>query len=104
MDVNTIIDTYLGTIGGGACVPVSGVPSITGIFCVLVKIVNYLLTTGGFIAFIFLVVGGLQYMVSGGDEKAITTAKSTITYSVFGLLIILASVIVINTILSTLLK
>jgi hypothetical protein len=51
-----------------------------------------------------LVYGGLQYMISGGDEKAITAAKSTVQYSVFGLLVILGAILIINTVISTLVK
>lgn len=43
------------------------------------------------VAIIFIVIGGLMYMFSAGDEKRATTAKSTITYAVIGLAIVLAA-------------
>jgi hypothetical protein len=73
--------------------------SVTGIFCVLGNIINTMVTVAGFVVFLVLVYGGLQYMISGGDEKALTTSKSTITHAVLGLFIILGAVLVINTIL-----
>ena len=79
--------------------PSTGLPEISGIFCVLVNIINYLLSIGAAVSFIMLVVGGLQYMISGGDEKAITTSKSTITYAVLGLIIIFGAILIINTVL-----
>ncbi|HEX7586293.1 MAG TPA: hypothetical protein VF390_01525 [Patescibacteria group bacterium] len=43
------------------------------------------------VAIIFLVIGGLMYMMSAGDEKMITRAKSTIGGALIGLAIALAS-------------
>ncbi|HLD96519.1 MAG TPA: hypothetical protein VI794_02305 [Patescibacteria group bacterium] len=77
---------------------------ISGIFCIIENVITTLLGVGGVIAFLFLVYGGLQYIISGGDEKAITVAKSTITYAALGLILILASILIINTVLSTFLK
>ncbi|KRT67340.1 MAG: conserved membrane protein of unknown function [candidate division WWE3 bacterium CSP1-7] len=93
------IDRFIGSYTGGQCVPSTGLPEISGIFCVLVNIINYLLSIGAAVSFIMLVVGGLQYMISGGDEKAITTSKSTITYAVLGLIIIFGAILIINTVL-----
>ncbi len=94
MTVDQILQ-YLGDVGGALGTPCP-TDQITGIFCILVKIINYLLAAGGAVAFIFLVVGGLQYMVSGGDEKAISSAKATITYAVLGLVVILSAILIIT--------
>jgi len=105
--VNDIISRYLGSFGsGGSCAQLTtaGIPEITGLFCILNNIINYLLTIAGGIALIFVLVGGLQYMVSGGDEKAITSSKSTITYAVLGLAITLGAILILNTVLSILIK
>ncbi len=93
--LNRVLDRYLGSLSGGECL----LDKISGIFCVIINIINKLLTVGGLIALLFLAIGGLQYMISGGDEKALTTAKATITYAVLGLLIILGSILIINTLL-----
>jgi hypothetical protein len=93
--LNRVLDKYIWSMSGGTC----GTGSITDIFCIITNIINKLLTVGGFIALLFLVIGGIQYMASGGDEKALTTAKGTITYSVLGLLIMLGSILIINTLL-----
>lgn len=94
--IDTVVSRFL---GGITC----STEEISGIFCVLIRIINILLATGGAVAFLFLVWGGLQYMISGGDEKAITTSKATITYAVLGLVLILASVFIINFFLADLL-
>ncbi len=46
------------------------------------------------IAFIFW--GGISFILSGGDEEKIKSAVSTIRYSIFGLIITILSVIVVN--------
>ncbi len=46
------------------------------------------------IAFIFW--GGISFILSGGEEDKIKAAVSTIRYSIFGLIITILSVIVVN--------
>lgn len=38
----------------------------------------------GFVAVLFIVIGGIMYMLAAGDEKKITAAKNTITAAVIG--------------------
>lgn len=39
------------------------------------------------LAVIFLIFGGIQYIVSGGDEKGITSARKRITGAIIGFII-----------------
>jgi len=96
MSVESIIETYLGVTFGETC----STEEITGIFCIIGKLIFYLLLLVGAISLVMFVVGGLQYMASGGDEKALTTAKSTLTYAVLGLFIVLLSSVIVSTVLS----
>lgn len=43
------------------------------------------------VAILFIVIGGIMYILSAGDEKKMTTAKSTITAAMIGLAIALAA-------------
>ena len=45
----------------------------------------------GIIAVIFIVVGGIRYMTSAGEASKAESAKKTITYSVIGLVVVLAA-------------
>lgn len=45
----------------------------------------------GIAAFIMLIVGGFQYLTAGGDPKKTQAASSTLTYAIFGLVIVLAA-------------
>ncbi len=92
--VNRAIQALGRIVGGYQCTT----EEISGLVCVLVNLINKLLAAGGLVALLFVLVGGIQYMISGGDEKAITTAKATLTYAVLGLLIILGSILLVNVI------
>ena len=93
--LNRVINRYLQGLTGGACPQ----EEITGIFCVIANLIDKLFAVAAFVALMFFVCGGLQYMASGGDPKALTVAKATISYSILGLFIILGAILIINTIL-----
>lgn len=50
-------------------------------------IVNILLFIVGIIAVIMLIIGGIRYVVSGGDQTAVTAAKNTILYAIIGIIV-----------------
>lgn len=52
------------------------------------------------IAIIFIVLGGLMYMLSGGNEKTITRAKACVGGAIIGLAIVLAAPIFLNEIIA----
>ncbi|MBL7155481.1 MAG: hypothetical protein ISS88_03215 [Candidatus Portnoybacteria bacterium] len=43
------------------------------------------------VAALMIVVGGFQYMLSGGNEEKVATARKTIYWSLIGLIVILGS-------------
>lgn len=45
---------------------------------------------------IFILYGGLRWILSQGDKKGVEEARKTITYSIIGLLIVLLSFFIIN--------
>lgn len=59
------------------------------------KAINLLSVIGGILAVIFLIIGGMRYVTSGGASDKVGTAKNTILYALIGLVIIaLAQLIV----------
>jgi len=52
----------------------------------------------GIIALILLVLGGIQYMSSGGDKIAVEQARGRITSAIVGLVIVFGAYLVINVI------
>lgn len=53
------------------------------------------------IATLMLVIGGTMFFFAGGDPGKITTAKSLMTSTIIGLVIIFAAFLIVGTILST---
>jgi len=70
----------------------------------LTQVLNNLLTNLKsvviIVAIIFIVIGGLMYMMSGGNEKTITRAKSCVAGAIIGLAIVLAAPIFLREILT----
>ena len=66
----------------------------------LKTIVNIILFILGAIAVIVIVIGGLRYVLSGGDANAIKGAKDTILYAVVGLIVALLAYAIVNFVLT----
>ena len=73
----------------GPASPVS-VPDAIG------RVTNLLLYIVGIAAVIMLVVGGLRYVLSGGDSKNTQAAKDTILYAVIGIVVALLGYAIVN--------
>ena len=77
----------------------------TGSTCtngVVTTIANTALFIIGSVAVLMLIYGGIRYTISGGDEKAITSAKNTILYSVIGIVVAVAAYAIVNFVIGTL--
>lgn len=57
--------------------------------------VGAILALAGIALFIMLVIGGVKYITSGGDQKAAEGAKNTITYAIGGVVLILLSYLIL---------
>lgn len=51
----------------------------------VIRIVNLIVPTAFIILTIMLLVGGIRYLVSGGDSKATQVAGQTITWALLGI-------------------
>ncbi|OGI27178.1 MAG: hypothetical protein A2359_01435 [Candidatus Moranbacteria bacterium RIFOXYB1_FULL_43_19] len=58
---------------------------------VLTNIMSYLKKIAGSIALIFIILGGIMYMVSAGDKERMEKAKNTLIYALAGFAIVVAS-------------
>ena len=68
---------------------------VSGIAKLASDILLILTGAAAIIAFIFIIIGGFKFLTSGGDEKKVASASSTLTYAIIGLAVtILAFVIV----------
>lgn len=70
----------------------------TGIFR---TITNVLLFVLGAISVIMIIIGGLRYVISGGNATAVTAAKNTILYAIVGVIVALLAYAIINFVLDS---
>ncbi|MFH0749887.1 MAG: hypothetical protein V1917_03160 [Candidatus Gottesmanbacteria bacterium] len=61
---------------------------ITDIGQLVSAVVGTLLILAALMAFLFLILGGLQWITSGGDKAAMETARNKITHAIVGLIIV----------------
>lgn len=59
-------------------------------------ITNTLLFLVGVISVIMLIIGGIRYVVSGGDQNAVTGAKNTILYAIIGIVVAFLAFAAVN--------
>lgn len=59
-------------------------------------IVNIMLFIIGAISVIMLIIGGIRYVVSGGDQNAVSGAKNTILYAIIGIIVALLAYAIVN--------
>jgi hypothetical protein len=55
----------------------------------------------GAISVIMLIIGGIRYVVSGGDSSAVTSAKNTILYAIVGIIVALLAYALVNFVLTS---
>ncbi len=72
-----------------------------GIFTV---IANTLIFLVGAISVIFLIIGGLRYVISNGDSKNVTAAKDTILYAIIGIVVAVISFALVQFVITALNK
>lgn len=70
---------------------------VTGIAQTVIKIFSWVV---GIISVIMVIVGGFQYVTSGGDSGKVTTAKNTIMYALIGIVIVALSQLMVNYVLA----
>lgn len=64
------------------------------------NIVNTMIFVVGAAATIMIVVGGLRYTLSNGDQGSIKSAKDTILYAVIGVIIAVSAYAIVNFVLT----
>jgi hypothetical protein len=68
----------------------------------VLEIVNrgfaYAIIIAGFLSVIFIFVGGISFILSGGAEEKIKQAVSTIRYAIIGLIVTVLAVVIVGTV------
>lgn len=71
----------------------------TGLRGIVLTIVNFFLTFLGLLAVIMVIYGGFLYVSSAGNEENVNKAKKILLYAVLGIVVIIISFALVNTIL-----
>lgn len=58
--------------------------------------IAYAIIAAGILSVIFIFIGGISFILSGGQEDKIKQAVSTIRYAIIGLVITIIAVIIVN--------
>ena len=62
------------------------------------SIINIVLGIVGGLAVLFIIIGGVRYIISAGNPDQAGAAKKTILYAVIGLLVVIFSYVIVNVI------
>lgn len=63
---------------------------------ILINVLNFLLGVVGILSIIILVIGALMYLTAAGDENRIEDGKKAVTYSVIGITLALAAMVIVR--------
>ncbi len=80
---------------GGAGQP-AAVANASSLGTILQNVLNFLLSMAGILAIIMLVIGGLMYFAAAGDETRADTAKKIVKFSIIGIAVALASLVIVT--------
>ena len=62
------------------------------------RMIAYAIIIAGLLSVVFIFVGGISFILSGGQEDKIKQAVSTIRYSILGLIVTVLAVVLVGTV------
>jgi len=79
---------------------VADVATVGSLVSVMKNIITSLVAVVGVVLFIMLIIGGVNFLFSGGDQKKLEKAKGTITSALIGFLLFIGSYLILRLIQS----
>jgi hypothetical protein len=70
----------------------------------IVQATKIILALTGMLAVLFIIIGGLRYITSGGSPEAVKSAKNTVTYAIIGLVIAVMAFAIVNVVTNLLIN
>ncbi len=64
-------------------------------------IIKLMLFIGGAVAVLFVIIGGYQYMTSGGNSEQAEKGKTTVVNAIIGIVLIVLAWVIINVVVGT---
>jgi len=71
-------------------------PAKAGLITTIIRIINALLVLAAIAAIVFVIIGGVRYITSQGDEDATEQAKNSIIYAIIGIIVIILAAVIVN--------
>lgn len=87
-----------GLTGIGGLFGTGNLSSTTSLSQLLPEIIQLLLGIAGGVAVVFVIIGGYQYITSGGNEESAEKGRKTLTNAIIGIIIIVLSYAIITVI------
>ncbi len=85
---------------GGPSISVTGPPGVETTGNILTNLPQFIVTVAFLIAIVlaivFIIISGIQWIISGGDAKKIEGARNRLVYSIVGLIVVFLSFIIIG--------
>lgn len=69
-----------------------------GIFTTITNVLLYLV---GAVSVIMIIIGGIRYIVSGGNSANVTAAKNTILYAIVGIIVSILGYAIVNFVITS---
>lgn len=66
------------------------------LFTIIKNVINVMLYAAGIIAVVMIIIGGINYAISSGDNAKVTSAKNAIFYAVIGLIVAALAYAIVN--------
>lgn len=66
------------------------------LYGVIRTIIQVMLIIGGIIAVIMIILGGIRYTTSNGDQADVKAAKDTILYAIIGLIVAMGGYVIVT--------
>lgn len=79
----------------GVCFPLNTGLSETSVASIILNLMKWMLYLFGFLAIIAFVISGIQYLSAAGNMNMIETAKRNMNYSIIGVIVALAGVVIL---------
>ena len=84
---------FAATMGGVTNEDVATIGSIPSLFK---NIVQAAVAFAGVVLFVMLLIGGFNFLFSGGDQKKLEAAKGTISSAIIGLVVLISAYIIFS--------
>lgn len=94
VDPKTEVTNGITSAGGGS--------TVTDLPTLVQSIISVLLFIVGAVAVVMIIIGGLRYVTSNGDQSHVKAAKDTILYSVIGLIVAILAYAIVQFVVSKL--